>query len=239
MGAETPRVVQGKHVSVRGAGGIGCSLMGRRWRQEDAIGHSDLVWAIADGAGGHADGDLAARTAVDALCRSVTSPVDRPGLADAIAASDAAVRALAGDTLFQTPAATLVAVAVQHRGLGVVGAWVGDARAYLVGDGTLTLLTTEHPGAHGRGAAALGAPGDRPLAPGTFEVAAGHGAHVLLCSDGLFDAISEDEAAAALPSGLRELTEWAALTGRDNVTTVLVDVDAFTERWSLRMVGPR
>ena len=105
-------------------------------------GHSLLV--VADGVGGIPGGEVASRTAVDALADALRSRGDEPpeaALRRAFAAANDAVRAAqrgAHDRMSTTLVAALV---------GEGTAWVaniGDSRAYLVADGEARQLTLDH-----------------------------------------------------------------------------------------------
>ena len=126
-----------------GAGPIGGQRLGARERQEDAwrVGVSPAIgpWAIvADGVGGHPDGDRAAQAAVGAMASHVLARDVELGpqegeswLMAGMAAADAAVRRLApSGSMGRRPATTLL-TAVGFRD-GVYLAHIGDSRAYLV-----------------------------------------------------------------------------------------------------------
>jgi protein phosphatase len=116
------------------------------------------LFAVADGMGGHALGEVAARTALDALSAAL-SPLrlsgreaDRADLEAAITAAAKAVASLAGDDAGEAgprpaaPGTTLTGV------LAATGAgrprWlvfnIGDSRTSLVAGGRLRRLTRDH-----------------------------------------------------------------------------------------------
>ena len=99
---------------------------------------------VADGVGGIPGGEVASRTAVDALANALRSIGDEPpeaALRRAFAAANATVRAGQQGALARM-STTLVAAIV-----GGGTAWVaniGDSRAYLVANGEARQLTLDH-----------------------------------------------------------------------------------------------
>lgn len=99
---------------------------------------------VADGVGGIPGGEVASRTAVDALADVLRSHSDEPteaALRRAFAAANAAVRAGQQGVLARM-STTLVAAIV-----GEGTAWVaniGDSRAYLVADSEARQITLDH-----------------------------------------------------------------------------------------------
>src|SRR5690349_1049916 len=118
---------------------------------EDAIAvwsHDDgLVFAVADGLGGHASGEVASNLALEVITRETTNAprtwqvskrlrraVQEANLA--LHGKSIAVPELAG------MATTLTATAVV--GDTITTAHVGDSRLYMVRDGEITQLTKDH-----------------------------------------------------------------------------------------------
>lgn len=120
-----------------------------RTSNEDAFGYclDAGVFAVCDGMGGAAAGEVASRLAVDTLIDrlcAASSPEDRRiALEESIEAANRLVFAHAEqDTALQGMGTTLVAVAVQdHHAL--IG-HVGDSRCYLFRAGQLTRQTNDH-----------------------------------------------------------------------------------------------
>jgi serine/threonine protein phosphatase PrpC len=232
MGIAT--VHQDDELSVRHGPLEAVSVRNQRDEQQDAVLIGPHVAAVADGIGGHPRGAEAARTALAAIAVTVTGPTGEEGLRAAVQAAQKAVAALA-DGPYRNPGTTVVVAVAGHEGTSLHGAWLGDSRAYLIaGDGSVTCLTEDHTDLFGGLLGALGAHGeDVSNVPGTFTVAAGTGARLLLCSDGVHGPIEQDDAwsGAALPEllaeGLTDLVSAVAGRGSDNATAVLIDVDAF------------
>ncbi|HEY3263462.1 MAG TPA: protein phosphatase 2C domain-containing protein [Pseudonocardiaceae bacterium] len=224
----------------------------RRRRNEDAMacGHAmrgdgpGVVAVVCDGVASVQRGDEAAQAAAHAASAALLSAVGdgsdvRQATSDAVHAAAAAVNALAhaghgnGATgpsdsyRAGAPSSTYVsAVVIADQ---VVVGWVGDSRAYWLGDQSRR-LTTDH---------AFGGVLTRWLGADAGEVVPqvmvfrpdGAGV-VVVCSDGLWNYLPEPDqlAAVALPTGReRPLTAAAELTrraldagGRDNITVVVV-----------------
>lgn len=224
-----------------------------RSRNEDAIGvggwalHGDhpdpleitvpigpnrpVAIAVADGMGGHPDGDRAARIAVEQLTRPAP-PGESTEITDAFRRADTAIRIAAADRSrgMGCTAATL--------SLGIDGcstiANVGDVRVYRILDGYLGQLTVDDRPSGAASSAVTRCLGG--YAPTTAEVHLHHlewrpGDRLVLCTDGLHDAVAL--------SGTRLPSSWdapqlvahlmrAALRADhgDNVTVALVDLPA-------------
>ena len=204
-------------------------------------------WAVADGMGGHAVGDLASRLVIDALSR-LASPVSLKTLiADARARLQSANRELreeAARRQVQRIGSTVVVLLACDRFCGYL--WAGDSRIYLYREGQLRQLTRDHsqveqlkslgvltdeearhhPAQH-MITRAVGATDQLELDDDAIEVADGD--VFLLCSDGLSNELSDDEIGSVLSSTERataceELVELAlARGGRDNITAVVVE----------------
>ncbi|WP_244816192.1 PP2C family serine/threonine-protein phosphatase [Caballeronia sp. Lep1P3] len=226
---------------------VGCV----RQINEDALLDSPErgLWAIADGMGGHAVGDLASRMAIESL--SKLSAVD--GLASVIA--DARARLIDVNGQLRTEAArrlvsrigtTVVLLVARERACAYL--WAGDSRIYLLRNGRLVQLTRDHSHvedlkARGQLTAeeALHHPAQHLItravgALDTLEldessVAVSDGDTFLLCSDGLSNEVSEVEMATELAPGNCDLAAQRLLEialgrgGRDNVSLVVAHAE--------------
>jgi serine/threonine protein phosphatase PrpC len=103
------------------------------------------IWLVADGMGGHAAGDFASQTVVDhvAALPGHSDPASR--MRDLRAALQGAHTTIAleaarrdGATIGTTVVALLLA------GGYFAAFWAGDSRLYLLRDGVITLLTSDH-----------------------------------------------------------------------------------------------
>ena len=219
--------------SAAAATDIGCVRDGN----EDAYALSTSAWVVADGMGGHAGGELAARAAADAALAAEP--------AEAVARAHAAVLAVTTPELADM--GTTLVHAVLLAGAELQVRWAGDSRAYLLdGDGLRQLtrdhnqaeqlladghITAEqarvHPGQY-RLTRALGL--GRPTPPEAGEVSVPARGRLLLCTDGLTSEVDDDAVAVLLAGGepddvARRLVQAAVEAGgRDNVTVVVVDL---------------
>ncbi|MEV6924278.1 protein phosphatase 2C domain-containing protein [Dactylosporangium sp. NPDC051485] len=212
-----------------------------RRRNEDSALAGRSVFAVADGMGGHAAGDVASRIAVEALQRLDDSagangvgPLD---VRDAIVQANADILGAAA----ADPAQGGMGTTAAGLTLGIVDGdecWivfnVGDSRVYRSAGGSLEQLTVDHVAPEAvtmrRGVItrALGTdPGPRP---DLWVRTAVPGERYLVCSDGLSLELTDEEIATVLSSvpdpveAAEELVRRAVLAGgRDNVTVVVVD----------------
>jgi protein phosphatase len=207
------------------------------------------LWAVADGMGGHAVGDLASRMVIESLAKAAGPN----GLPSVIA--DARARLLDVNERLRLEAArrqvsrigsTVVLLAA--RGGVCAYVWAGDSRIYLFRQGRLMQLTRDHSHveelkARGQLTAeeALHHPAQHLItrAVGALDVleldentlTLNDGDTFLLCSDGLSNEVSEAEMASELESGnceaaAQRLLEIALARGaRDNISVVVAHAE--------------
>jgi len=206
------------------------------------------LFVVADGMGGHAAGDVAAELTVQTLPASYyDGEWSGPGesLRAAFVATNAAISERAARDLGrQGMGAAAVAAAV--LGGRAVLAHLGDCRAYLLRAGQVERLTSDHSWVEERVASgritteearihpyrnvltrALGAEIDAEPTVNEHEFRAGD--TLLLCSDGLWGVVEEDELAAMLSqlpdakSIARALVDLALERGGpDNISVIVV-----------------
>ncbi len=209
------------------------------WREELGLTDDDLtlrghLFAVADGMGGHAAGEIASHMAVETLFRTYYTDATTPGR-DLNAALSAAI-ATANTALIQQAEAnpaqagmgtTLVAALLHGRYLLVAN--VGDSRAYLFRHRQLTQITHDHSWVAEQLAAgvltaeesarhpnrnvithSLGP--DRDPTPDLFHLTVQPGDRLLLCTDGLSNIITG-----------AELTEFLASYPSDQAADLLLD----------------
>jgi serine/threonine protein phosphatase PrpC len=233
---------------------IGTSDVGRRrTHNEDAflVMPEAGLFAVADGLGGHASGEVASHAAVEALagCFGALAgdPVERLREGFRIANRTVHARATA-DARLSGMGTTLVAAFLPERG-PVAVAHAGDSRAYLFRDGRLVRLTEDHsllqdfirqsnpspeeieafPHKHVV-VRALGMREKVEIDVGVFEVREGD--LLLLCCDGLFGMVPDERIAVILRQEGSDILRANQLLvdaadeagGVDNVTSVLVEV---------------
>lgn len=223
----------------------------RSSNQDQYVARDDAgLWAVADGMGGHRGGEVASEIACATLAR-VFDRHTMDGLIDAIEQANRAVY-LAGnrDPELSGMGTTVVALAVvEHEGDELLAiANVGDSRIYRYAGGELDQITIDHSlvadlvreGSLSPDEAAthpqrniltrvLGVYDDVPV--DAVAVEPHHGDRYVLCSDGLFNEVSEEGIASVLrrladpAEAAGELVRLAIEAGgRDNVTVVVVDV---------------
>ena len=218
---------------------------------EDSYLTSPPVYAVADGMGGHGSGDVASALAIDALAAGARL---HPLSADAvIAALYEANRIIVEATAERAEAGgmgtTITGLALIETGGGghLMVFNIGDSRVYRVAGGRLDQITVDHSEAQELVVAghltrdqartyprrniitrALGS--DPPPAPDHWLLPAIAGDRYLLCSDGLFSELTDDQILSLLTPGDPQLaadTLVAAANdagGRDNITVIVVDV---------------
>lgn len=205
------------------------------------------LWAVADGMGGYEAGDFASSTVVQAL-QNTAYVDDLPRFVDAVEdvlldanqrIRDYAETELDGRTIGSTVVTLLI------RGRLGVSLWAGDSRLYCLRGGKLLKLTDDHSHVEElvqRGllrseeaenhpqsnviTRAVGAQHELYLDANVFTVQFGD--TFLLCSDGLYNAVNEDELVRGLALGDSEaivdsLVATALANGaRDNVSAIVV-----------------
>ncbi|MGB4117328.1 MAG: PP2C family serine/threonine-protein phosphatase [Polaromonas sp.] len=229
------------------------SRRGGREKNEDRMGYcytrESGLFVLADGMGGHPEGEVAAQLAlqtISALYQKEARPMIRnPGefLSSALmAAHHQIVRYASEKGMLDTPRTTLVACILQGEG----ATWVhcGDSRLYVVRDGELLTRTRDHSYQEQQAAAAarfehinrnilftcLGSP-TKPVFDITGPVILQQGDKLLLCSDGLWGSLSDDEIVSQLASkgvsdAVPDLVEIALRTAgehSDNVTVLAME----------------
>ena len=213
---------------------------------EDAIltDPTGVLWAVADGMGGHGHGDLAADLVIDALARLPHDGGARTLLRRGLAEAHADIRRRARADRLGAIGATVVAAMIEGD-RAVVG-WAGDSRAYLLREGRLAPLTHDHSvvqelidtaglseaeaAAHPQAHVVTRAIGiGEEAGPEFVEITVQVGDELLLCSDGLTRCVPEPEIAAVLgavgepEAACVSLLEAALARGApDNVSAVLL-----------------
>jgi protein phosphatase len=212
-----------------------------RQNNEDAGYSGRWLYAVADGMGGHAAGEVASAAVIESLRgRDVEVPpaalLRTLGGAVADANREVARRA-AEDPARQGMGTTLTAML--RSGDQAAIAHIGDSRAFLLRGGHLRQITEDHTIAH------LVADATDALAPVLTRYLDGRpdrssdlvrrelrpGDRYLLCSDGLSPEVANDAIGAVLATAadaaeaVRQLVALADEAGApDNVTVIVIDV---------------
>jgi len=196
--------------------------------------------AVADGIGGHGTGAVASQLALKSFADvfaagcsvSGRTPSEVPHLLRfALQKANAAVfRAQDEEEVLRGMGSTCTAAVFTNEFVHVVS--VGDSRAYLMRDGRLTRLTHDEWRKLQDGTTvvdrAIGWQPILPIEPSSFAIRSGD--RVLLCTDGLTDALHEERIASIMKyEDIREacslLVANASLQhGADNVTVVIADI---------------
>jgi len=232
------------------------SRRGGREKNEDRMGYCYTreagLFALADGMGGHPEGEVAAQMALQTLA-ALFQRQARPGIADAqrylqdavLIAHQQILRYAADKGLRDTPRTTVVACVIQRD--TAIWAHCGDSRLYLVRGDQLLARTRDHSyielqealGRSPQGAegfnrnvlfTCLGSPG-KPMVDVHHAVALAPGDKLLLCSDGLWGTVSDltitqQLAGRSISDAVPELVEQALRNGGthcDNVTALAVE----------------
>ncbi|WP_424184024.1 PP2C family protein-serine/threonine phosphatase [Actinokineospora sp. G85] len=222
-----------------------------RAANEDAFLVTGSVFAVADGMGGHAAGDVASAMAVEGLRGLDAEVVRRP---DDVRARLVRVNADIVAASVREPAQAGMGTTV--TGICLVdfagsAHWVvfniGDSRVYRYAEGALSQLTTDHSEVAELMAAGELTPEQAAVDVRRNVVTRALGSHVapepdllvippsegdrfLLCSDGLTGEVSDGVIAEVLAgvadpqeAAERLVADAVAAGGRDNVTVVVVD----------------
>lgn len=219
-----------------------------RENNEDSAYAGPRLLALADGMGGHAAGEIASQFVVAALARL---DEDEPGqdltgaLTRALTVGNEAIAShVEAHPETDGMGCTATALLFDGRRMGLLH--VGDSRAYLLRDGTLTQITkddtfvqslvdrgelsADEAHTHPRRSLILKALTGEPVEPTAVIREARVGDRYLLCSDGLSDPVSTETIAETLATGTVEeaadrLVQLALRSGGpDNITVVLADV---------------
>ena len=222
-----------------------------RTNNEDQLLVGDQLFAVADGMGGHAAGEVASLTAVEALKAAFEGHASADGLADAVREANRAVRRRAAEQMeLRGMGTTVTAVALvdEDGEQQLVVANVGDSRAYLLRGGELDQITDDHSLPEEMVRRGELAPEDAVMHPqrhiltrvlgmdeeievDCFRIVPYKGDRVLLASDGLTNEQTDDQIASILrrladpDDAAKELVRQAkANGGNDNITVVVIDV---------------
>jgi PPM family protein phosphatase len=236
------------------------SRKGGREKNEDRMGYSytreSLMFALADGMGGHPEGEVAAQLALQTIS-ALFQKQARPTIENVteflamavLAAHHQIVRYASEKGMLDTPRTTVVAGLVQ----GGQATWIhcGDSRLYLMRDGQMITRTRDHSYVEQHAAGiikldrlnrnvlftCLGSP-TKPV----FDISAPHilqqGDRIMLCSDGLWGSVSDEDIVKTMSKGpvasaVPDVVELGLRQGgehSDNVTVIAMEwetADAF------------
>ncbi len=218
---------------------------------QDLAMETPTLFVVADGMGGHAGGEVAARLAVETLALAFGRQPTGSGLSEAVSeANDVVWQHSLDNPELRGMGTTITALSLVneegHDTLALVN--VGDSRSYRFHEGEISQITTDHslaeemvrtgdltsdeaavhPHRHIL-TRALGVATE--VAVDLWRIHPVRGDRFLLCSDGLTNELTEEQIAEVLssvgdPQRAAELLVQAARThgGSDNITVIVVDV---------------
>ncbi|MDD5324665.1 MAG: serine/threonine-protein phosphatase [Polaromonas sp.] len=229
------------------------SRRGGRAKNEDRMGYcytrESGLFVLADGMGGHPEGEVAAQLALQTIA-ALYQKEARPIIEDTaeflsiavMAAHHQIIHYASEKGMLDTPRTTVVAVILQ--GAGATWAHCGDSRLYVVRDGELLTRTRDHSYLEQQSAGVikleninrnilftcLGSP-TKPVFDITGPVILQQGDKLLLCSDGLWGTLSDEEIVTQLASksvsdAVPDLVEAALRSAgehSDNVTVLAME----------------
>ena len=244
----TPRTRKGALTSFGSRTDIGCL----RDHNEDSLVVTPPLFAVADGMGGHAAGEVASEIAVRVLSELAPEHPDGEALGRAIEEANRAVIQAAREGRGRQGMGTTMTAAMLE-GERLVIAQVGDSRAYLLHQGKLQQLTRDHSlmadmieagqltpeeaRTHPQRSVITRALGsDAHLPPDIYEINVETGDRLLICSDGLSGMIFDDQIENTLRRvqdpqrcASQLVNEAIAAGGHDNVTVIVADVTGYAE----------
>ena len=229
------------------------SRKGGREKNEDRMGYcytrESGLFVLADGMGGHPEGEVAAQLALQTIsalyqkeARPLVTDITEFLSSSLMAAHHQIIRYASEKGMLDTPRTTLVAAIVQ----GTSATWVhcGDSRLYVVRDGELLTRTRDHSYLEQQSAGVmrmdrinrnilftcLGSP-TKPVFDVTGPITLQQGDKILLCSDGLWGSLNDNDIVRHLTTqpvsdAVPDLVEEALRNGgdhSDNVTVIALE----------------
>jgi serine/threonine protein phosphatase PrpC len=228
------------------------SRRGGREKNEDRMGYcytrESGLFVLADGMGGHPEGEVASQLALQTISAlyqrearpALRDPVEFLGVA-VMAAHHQIIRYASEKGMLDTPRTTVVAALVQAGALTHVHC--GDSRLYIVRDGALLMRTRDHSYMEQSTGVVqmdrinrnilftcLGSP-SKPVFDIGGPVRLEQGDKLLLCSDGLWGTVSDEEIVRQLTEqpvshAVPDLVELALRNGGphgDNTTVIALE----------------
>jgi serine/threonine protein phosphatase PrpC len=239
------------------------SRKGGREKNEDRMGYCYTrdagLFALADGMGGHPEGEVASQLALQTMSALFQRDA-KPKLADPlrflhdaiVAGHHQLLRYATEKALMDTPRTTIVACLMQ--GNAAYWAHCGDSRLYMVRGGKLIARTRDHSYTELQETLShvvpmgekfnrnvlftcLGSPG-KPVVDTAGPLLLHAGDRVLLCSDGLWGSVSDADisqqlAQRPISDAVPELVERALRNAgpkSDNVTVIAAEWEAAEDR---------
>lgn len=218
-----------------------------REHNEDSFLLRTPLFAVCDGMGGHAAGEVASSIAVQTIGEKAPNTADDTLLGASIEAANLAIIE-APEKGIGKPGMGSTASAIFIEGNQMAVAHVGDSRIYLLHHGTLVRVTHDHSYVEelvdsgqitadearnhpSRSVVTRGLGSDPEMYADHFTLEISEGDRIILCSDGLSSMILDDEIESIAVSSItpqnaadRLVSAALAAGGADNVTVIVVDV---------------
>ena len=221
-----------------------------RLENEDSVyvsgSAAPLLAMVADGMGGHSGGKTASESAVDMISKELENRLNKADTDDlkraAINAGKSIFKAAQASESMKNMGTTIAAAVIREDGVCAVNA--GDSRIYLLKDGELKRVTKDHKyvqylvdkgfmtpeeaATHPYRNIITRALGMEEVVPDEFKISWSTGDTLLICSDGLYEEVSEDEIKRVLSS--EKTAEQKSKTlldmalehgGRDNISIIV------------------
>lgn len=229
------------------------SRKGGRAKNEDRMGYcytrESGLFVLADGMGGHPEGEVAAQLALQTIS-ALYQKEARPMIKDTteflslalLTAHHQIIRYSSEKGMLDTPRTTVVAAILQ--GTGATWVHCGDSRLYVMRDGELLARTRDHSYIEQQNAGlikvstanrnilftCLGSPA-KPVFDIAGPVTLQQGDKLMLCSDGLWGSLSDADitrhmAGKSVSDAVPEMVEHALRVGgahSDNVTVLAME----------------
>ena len=233
---------------------VGCV----RDHNEDSLVVSPPLFAVADGMGGHAAGEVASEIAVDVLSNAALEHPNGQELANAIVRANAEIiEAARCGRGREGMGCTLTACVLEGEKL-VIGQ-VGDSRAYLMHNGKLSQVTRDHSlmadmieagklteeeaRVHPQRSVITRALGtDISTQPDIFDIDVTGGDKLLVCSDGLTSMVKDADIERVMQQNndpqrcaSKLVNEAISAGGADNVTVIVVNIAGTIEKKNRKM----
>ncbi|RJL21837.1 PP2C family protein-serine/threonine phosphatase [Paracoccus siganidrum] len=212
------------------------------------------LWAVADGMGGHAAGDVASALIVEELASlgvPVSAQDQRARVLERLDRAHHRIISHAETNGLSAMGATIAILLIHRAELTCI--WAGDSRVYLWRDKALTPLTRDHSEVAQMVAAGTMTEAEARVAPRrnvitraigigpearpeTVSGAVRPGDRLLICSDGLTEHLDDADLAheLSLPApppdiAARLVAETLARGAHDNVSVIVIDCEALPE----------
>ena len=233
-----------------------------RMAEENLLREKGYLLIVADGMGGHLAGEVASKMAVEIISEEYFKPTNENNkektLTRAFSTANKKIFDLASaNEQYRGMGTTCTALVVIAK--TIYFAHAGDSRAYLYKDKRITRITEDHTyvqelvnngditseqaETHPQRNILTNAMGTKPslrVDTGKCHVSFDENDRLMLCSDGLYDYLTDDEIAAVMDKeSLQDvadhfINEAKKRGGKDNITVVLAELSPVTKETILK-----